>query len=59
MRGKHENIAGLQLADLVVSPIGCFVLGKPAKEEFRIIEGTFRRRGGRYEGAGLVVLPKG
>jgi hypothetical protein len=58
LRAKRENIAGLQLADLVVSPIGRFVLGKPTKEDFRIIEGKFRRRGGRYEGAGLVVLPK-
>lgn len=58
-RAKHGHIAGLQLADLVVSPIGRFVLGKAVKEDFRIIEEKFRRRGGRYEGAGLVVLPKG
>ena len=59
LRAKRENIAGLQLADLVVSPVGRFVLGKPTKEDFRIIEAKFRRREGRYEGAGLVVLPKG
>ena len=29
LRAKSENVAGLQLADLVVSPIGRHVLGKP------------------------------
>ena len=57
LRAKRENIAGLQLADLVVSPIGRFVLGKPVREDFRIVEGKFRWRGGRYEDEGLVVLP--
>jgi hypothetical protein len=55
---KRDNIAGLQLADLVVSPIGRFVLGKPVHEDFRVIEPKFRRRQGDYRGAGLVVLPK-
>lgn len=58
VRAKQENLASLQLADLVVSPIGRFVLGKDTKEDFRIIESKFRRRGGDYRGAGLVVLPK-
>lgn len=58
-RHKRENIAGLQLADLVVSPIGRFVLGKPVKEDFRIIESKFRRSKGTYHGPGLVVLPAG
>ncbi|MCL4538082.1 MAG: DUF3800 domain-containing protein [Bacteroidetes bacterium] len=59
LRDKKANLAGLQLADLVVSPIGRFVLGKSAKEDFRIIERKFRRKWtGDYRGAGLVVLPK-
>lgn len=57
-RPKSENIAGLQLADLVVSPIGRYVLGKPTKEDWSIIEGKFRRRGGNHVGPGLVVLPR-
>jgi hypothetical protein len=56
-RPKSANIAGLQLADLVVSPIGRFELGKPTKQDWSIVESKFRRRGGQYEGAGLVVLP--
>ncbi|MBN8532059.1 MAG: DUF3800 domain-containing protein [Alphaproteobacteria bacterium] len=59
LRSKKDNIAGLQLADLVVSPIGRHVAGKPEKEDFRIIRQKFRRNyKGVYEGFGLVVLPK-
>lgn len=59
LRAKSENIAGLQLADLVVSPIGRHVLGKRDKEDYRIIESKFRRnRKGEYAGFGLVILPK-
>ena len=59
LRAKKDNIAGLQLADLVVSPIGRHVLGKPDKEDWRIVERKFRRnRHGKVEGYGLVVLPK-
>lgn len=58
-RPKSSNIAGLQLADLVVSPIGRFAIGKPTKEDFAIIESKFRRRwDDEYRGYGLVVLPK-
>lgn len=59
IRNKRDKIAALQLADLVVSPIGRFAIGKPVKEDFRIVETKSRRRGGRYERAGLVIHPKG
>lgn len=60
LRDKRDNVAGLQLADLVVSPIGRFVLGKPTHEDFAVVESKFRRAGrGGYDGTGLVVLPKG
>lgn len=58
IRGKDENIAGLQIADLVASPIGRFVLGRKTHEDFRIIEQKFRKCGSDYKGFGLVVLPK-
>jgi len=59
LRPKSDNIAGLQLADLVVTPIGRYVLGKPTKEDFQIVESKFRRnQHGDYVGYGLVVLPK-
>jgi hypothetical protein len=59
LREKSSGLAGLELADLVVTPIGRFVQGKAVREDFRIIEQKFRRApGGAYQGYGLVVLPK-
>lgn len=57
---KSDNIAGLQLADLVVTPIGRFIQGKTINEDFRIVEEKLRRheKTGEYWGTGLVVLPK-
>lgn len=58
-RTKQENIAGLQLADLIVSPVGRHVLGKTDNEDWQIVERKFRRGpGGEMEGYGLVSLPK-
>lgn len=58
-RGKHENIAGLQLADLVVSSIGRHILGKPDKDDWLIVEQKLRRGpNGEVEDYGLVSLPK-
>lgn len=59
LRAKSANIAGLQLADLMVTPIGRKVMGKTIKEDYRVVEEKFRRsRTGQIEGYGLVVLPK-
>ena len=59
LRAKSENVAGLQLADLVVSPIGRHVLGKPEQEDFRVVREKLRRNSrGEFRGFGLVVLPK-
>jgi hypothetical protein len=59
LRAKRNNIAGLQLADLVVSPIGRHVLGKKDQEDWKVISSKFRTsRHGKVDGYGLVVLPK-
>ena len=59
LRDKKANIAGLQLADLVVTPIGRKVLGKTVKEDYQVVEQKFRRSPkGKIDGYGLVVLPK-
>jgi Protein of unknown function (DUF3800) len=59
LRDKTAGIAALEIADLVVTPIGRFVQGKPVREDFRIIESKFRRDAlGNYLGSGLVVLPR-
>jgi hypothetical protein len=58
-RAKSDNITGLQLADLVVSPIGRHLLGKREHDDFRIVRDKLRRSWrGEYRGYGLVVLPK-
>ena len=48
---------GLEIADLVVSPIGRFVAGRPPREDWTMVEAKLRRRKGDYLGAGLVILP--
>jgi hypothetical protein len=58
LEGKGAGIAGLELADLVVSPIGRFVAGKKPREDWEIVESRLRRRREDYLGAGLVILPK-
>jgi hypothetical protein len=52
LRTKADNIAGLQFADRR------HVLGKPDKEDWKIVEERFRRSPARKtDGYGLVVLP--
>lgn len=59
IRDKKKNIHGLQLVDLIVSPIGRRILGKSAKADWNIIKNKFRKNTtGNYWGFGLVVLPK-
>lgn len=57
---KKENIIGLQLADLVVNPIGRNAIGKKTHEDWKIIKSKFRRnkRTGDVRGYGLIKLPK-
>ena len=58
LEGKQAGVAGLEIADLVVSPIGRFVAGRAPREDWEIVEAKLRRRKGVYFGAGLVILPK-
>jgi len=66
IREKRENITGLQLADVVATPIGRHLIGKktyPAHCEggdfFATIEGKLRKDSrGQWDGFGPVVLPK-
>jgi hypothetical protein len=58
LKDKKLNIAGMQLADLVVSPIGRTIIGKRTHADWRVVESKFRRVAGTYEGCGLVVLPR-
>jgi len=59
LKPKSANDAGLQLADLVLSPLARWILGKRSGEDTRVVQAKLRRGpDGRWEGAGLVVLPK-
>jgi hypothetical protein len=63
---KQENIAGLQLADVVATPIGRHSIGKPTYpaycsrgDFFSVLKGKFRQDAtGKIDGLGLIVLPK-
>lgn len=59
IRDKSQNIVGLQISDLIVSPIGRHIIGKESKADWGIIKQKFRRGPrGNYMGFGLVVLPQ-
>lgn len=58
LKDKRLNIAGLQLADLVVTPIGRAIMGKPTRADWDVVERKLRRINGNYRGPGLVVLPR-
>ena len=56
---KRQNLAGLQLADLVCHPIGRHLL-KPGQKNraYEVVEKKFRRSGaGKLEGYGLKTFP--
>lgn len=56
---KSKAIGGLEIVDLIVSPIGRKIIGKPEKEDFRVIKKKFRRDGSnKIMGHRLVVFPK-
>ena len=58
-RAKQRNIAGLQLADLVVSPIARHLIGKSDMGDWSVVEKKLRRGpNGQVDGYGLVVMPK-
>ncbi len=57
-RDKRLNVSGLQLADLVVSPIGRAVLGMQTHEDWEIVKEKFRMGPSGFEGYGLIVLPR-
>lgn len=59
VKKKEENIAGLQLIDSIVSPIGRKYLGYKDYLDYRVIENKFRKnKNGVYMGYGLVMMPK-
>ena len=60
LKDKKPNLVGMQLADLVVTPIGRHIAGVPPKTNevhWSVVESKLRRVGGSYWGKGLVVRP--
>lgn len=57
-RAKSENIAGLQVADIVLASIGRELLGLAPRLNYSIIEGKYRKNSkGDYKNYGLKLLP--
>lgn len=57
LRGKQDNIAGLQLADLALSPIGRHLVGKPDNPDWHIVAAKLLRSGvAENESEGLILL---
>jgi len=62
LKDKTPNIAGMQLADLVITPIGRKVVGTPLRQnevQWSVVESKLRRVNGQYHGRGLIIRPKG
>ena len=60
IKRKEENVAGLQLIDSIITPIGRRYLGlKNRYLDYNIIKNKFNKHPcGRYRGYGLVILPR-
>lgn len=57
LRDKQDNIAGLQLADLALSPLGRHLIGKPDHPDWHIIAAKLLRSGvAENESEGLILL---
>lgn len=59
IKKKKENIAGLQLVDSLVTPIGRkYLKRKNYYLDYEVIKNKFRKNNcGKYKGFGLVILP--
>jgi hypothetical protein len=61
-RQKSDNIAGLQLADMVASPIARHYLGKPERLgnqlSYKSVFSKVRNINGRWENIGITILPR-
>lgn len=60
IKKKEENIAGLQLIDSIITPVGRRYLNKRNHYiTYDVIKGKFRKHEcGKYKGYGLVILPR-
>ena len=55
---KTQNIAGMQIADLVAYPIGKWVMDKNRENNaFEVLRPKIHSKDGKYLGYGLKVFP--
>lgn len=57
LKAKGVNLAGLQLADLVVSVIGRHASGRNTHDNWEIVRSKLWSVDGRVDGFGLIALP--
>lgn len=55
---KNANYTGLQIADLVLSPIGRHYLNKKTYEDFDIVYSKCLSKNGNVENIGITIVPK-
>lgn len=61
LRDKQPSLAAMQLADLVITPIGRHIAGKPPSPnavQWNVVERKLRRVQGEYLGPGLIIRPR-
>jgi hypothetical protein len=59
LRTKKDKVAGLEIADAIVTPIARKILGRSSRINTEIIKSKMRKNSlGEVTGYGLVVLPK-
>lgn len=59
IKTKEARIAGLEIADAIVTPIARQILGRKSRVDLEVIESKMRKSAeGQITGFGLVTLPK-
>lgn len=59
IKKKNDGLAGLEIADAIVTPIARRILGRKSRIDVDVIKQKMRKDGfGDVAGYGLVILPK-
>ncbi len=59
LKRKEDNLAGLEIADAIVTPIARNILGRKSRIDIEMIKQKMRKNHlGEIAGYGLVILPK-
>jgi len=59
LKTKEDNLAGLEIADAIVTPIARSILDRQCRIDVELIKSKMHRgRSGEIDDHGLVVLPK-